>query len=193
MVIDAHVHLYPLELNRDPVAWGAVQAETHWSMLCTRRRRDGRGVQGFPEVDDLLRAMDAAGVARSVLLGWYWQWPETCVWHNRFYAECVQAHPDRLSAFATVHPAAGREAGDQPRDLRPAPPGHLLDVAPQQAARRLALLRVLMLDQNALYPAINLAAICPLKPDFLAGRDEPANPFQMQILCLMHADVHSPA
>ena len=92
-----------------------------------------------------------------------------------------------------LHPAAGREAGDQPRDLRPAPPGHLLDVAPQQAARRLALLRVLMLDQNALYPAINLAAICPLKPDFLAGRDEPANPFQMQILCLMHADVHSPA
>ena len=110
MVIDAHVHLYPPELNRNPVTWGTAQAETHWAMLCTRRRRDGRGVQGFPGVDDLLRAMDAAGVARSVLLGWYWQWPETCVWHNRFHAECVQAHPDRLSAFATVHPTAGREA-----------------------------------------------------------------------------------
>ena len=110
MVIDAHVHLYPLELNRDPVAWGATHAETHWAMLCTRRRRDGRSVQGFPGVDDLLRAMDAAGIARSVLLGWYWQWPETCAWHNRFNAECVQAHPDRLSGFATLHPAAGRDA-----------------------------------------------------------------------------------
>jgi uncharacterized protein len=110
MVIDAHVHLYPLELNRDPLIWGATQAETHWAMLCTRRRKDGRRVQGFPGIDDLLRAMDAAGVGRAVLLGWYWQWPETCVWQNRFYAECVQAHPDRLSAFATLHPSAGRDA-----------------------------------------------------------------------------------
>lgn len=53
--------------------------------------------------------MDAAGVARAVLLGWYWQKPETCAWQNRFYAECVRAHPDRLAAFATVQPLAGPE------------------------------------------------------------------------------------
>jgi predicted TIM-barrel fold metal-dependent hydrolase len=46
--------------------------------------------------------MDAAGIGRSILLGWYWQRQETCEWHNRYYLECVQAHPDRLSAFATV-------------------------------------------------------------------------------------------
>jgi len=76
-------------------------------MLCTRRRRDGRGVQGFPGVDDLLRAMDAAAVARAVLLGWYWQCRNLCV-AQPLYAECVQAHPDRLSACATLHrpPAA---------------------------------------------------------------------------------------
>jgi hypothetical protein len=33
-----------------------------------------------------------------------------------------------------LDPATGCVAGDQPRDLRPAQPGHLLDVAPQQAA-----------------------------------------------------------
>ncbi|MEO6874411.1 MAG: amidohydrolase family protein, partial [Opitutaceae bacterium] len=27
---------------------------------------------------------------------------------NRFYARCIKAHPDRLSAFATLQPAAGR-------------------------------------------------------------------------------------
>jgi uncharacterized protein len=45
-----------------------------------------------------------------VLLGWYWEKPETCTWQNRFYAACVRAHPDRLSAFAALHPGAGREA-----------------------------------------------------------------------------------
>jgi predicted TIM-barrel fold metal-dependent hydrolase len=109
-VIDAHVHLYPPELNRDPAGWAAHTGEAHWARLCTRQRRDGRPVQGFPSVEQLLRDMDAAGVARAVLLGWYWEKPETCAWHNRFYAACVCEHPDRLAAFAALHPAAGREA-----------------------------------------------------------------------------------
>lgn len=64
----------------------------------------------MPTLGQLLATMDAAGVDRAVLLGWYWEKPETCAWQNRFYAECVRSHPDRLSAFATLHPAAGREA-----------------------------------------------------------------------------------
>jgi len=54
--------------------------------------------------------MDAAGVDRAVLLGWYWGNHASCVLQNRFYAECVRAHPDRLSAFAAVDPGAGTEA-----------------------------------------------------------------------------------
>ena len=109
-IIDAHVHLYPPEVGRDPAAWAAARRETHWAALCTRRRRDGRLVQTFPGVDRLLRDMDAAGVERAVLQGWYWEKPETCAWQNRFYAECVRAHPDRLAAFAAVHPSAGEAA-----------------------------------------------------------------------------------
>ena len=67
-------------------------------------------MQSFPSVAGLLRAMDAAGVARAVLLGWYWEHPETCALQNRLYAKCVRAHPDRLAAFATLHPRAGRMA-----------------------------------------------------------------------------------
>jgi len=67
-------------------------------------------VQGFPSVSDLLRAMDQAGVARAVLLGWYWQRAESCGEQNRFYAQCVRDHPDRLSAFAALQPTAGRAA-----------------------------------------------------------------------------------
>src|SRR4051794_25231807 len=103
-IIDAHVHLYPREVDLEPAGWAARQGERHWGVLCTRRRRDGRGVQSLPTVDELLVAMDAAGVSRAVLLGWYWEKPETCAWQNRFHAACVRAHPDRLAAFATLHP-----------------------------------------------------------------------------------------
>ncbi len=104
-IIDAHVHLYPPEVNRAPADWAAACGEAHWATLCTRRRKDGRPVQGFPSLDQLLRDMDAAGVAKAVLLGWYWERPETCGMQNRFYAECLRAHPDRLAAFAAIHPA----------------------------------------------------------------------------------------
>lgn len=109
-IIDAHVHLYPAEVDRDPAAWAGAAGERHWAVLCTRRRRDGRPVQTLPTVDQLLGAMDAAAIDRAVLLGWYWEKPATCEWQNRFYAACVRAHPRRLSAFATLHPAAGRAA-----------------------------------------------------------------------------------
>lgn len=106
--IDAHVHLYPPELNRDPKAWAHAQGEPRWAELCVRRRKDGRAVQSFPSVDELLKKMDAAEVERAVLLGWYWERAATCEMQNQFYARCVREHPDRLSAFATVQP------GDDP-------------------------------------------------------------------------------
>lgn len=118
-IIDAHVHLYPAEVDRDPQAWAAAQGERHWSVLCTRRRRSGRPVQTLPTVAELLVAMDTAGVDRAVLLGWYWEKPETCAWQNRFYASVVRAHPGRLSAFGTLHPAAGHGATlDEIRRIR---------------------------------------------------------------------------
>ena len=108
--IDSHVHLYPPEVNRDPSAWAAAQGEAHWAALCARRRRDGRAVQGFPGVGGLLDAMDAAGVERAVLQGWYWETQASCVRQNRFYADCVRQHPDRLAGVAIFHPSAGRGA-----------------------------------------------------------------------------------
>ncbi len=107
MIIDSHVHLYPPELNRDPGGWAAAHGEAHFATLSTRTRKNGRPVQSFPGVDDLLREMDRAGVTRAVLLGWYWEKPETCAWQNRFYGQCVQAHPDRLIGFAALQPGGG--------------------------------------------------------------------------------------
>ncbi len=108
--IDHHVHLYPAELSRDPAAWAAVHAEPHWAKLSLRRRANGTPVQDFPAVEQLLHAMDAADLERAVLLGWYWENADTCAWHNRAMAAWVRAHPDRLSAYATLQPAASPES-----------------------------------------------------------------------------------
>lgn len=110
LLIDSHIHLYPPEANRGPEAWAEARGETHWAKLSTRRRANGRLVQGFLDVDGLLRALDDAHISRAMLLGWYWEKPETCAAQNRFYAQCVRAHPDRLSGCATFHPGAGRDA-----------------------------------------------------------------------------------
>ena len=112
-IVDAHVHLYPPEVNRDPTAWATAHGEKHWAELCTRRRKDAKPVQAFPSIDQLLRDMDAAGVAQAVLLGWYWENHATCIVQNRFYADCIRAHPDRLAAFATVQPKAGAAAFEE--------------------------------------------------------------------------------
>ena len=104
-VIDSHVHLYPDAINRDPAGWAVAHGEPHWAELCTRRRKVGQAVQGFPSAEALLRVMDRAGVERAVLLGWYWERAENCARQNRFFAECVRSWPERFWAFAAVQPA----------------------------------------------------------------------------------------
>ena len=117
-IIDAHVHLYPSEANKSPMAWAETRKEALWAALCTRKRKDGAPVQGFPSMSELLRDMNNGGIRKAVLLGWYWQHHTTCVEHNRFYASCVKAYPSRFAAFATVHPAAGEAALDEVRWAR---------------------------------------------------------------------------
>lgn len=130
-LIDAHVHLYPPEINRDPAGWAAAHGEPEWAQLTTRVRRNGRPVQSFPSVDELLAEMDRNGVDRAVMLGWYWLRPENCARQNRFYAECVRWHPDRLAAFATVQPQAGAAAVEtELRRAREAGLGGLGELSP---------------------------------------------------------------
>jgi predicted TIM-barrel fold metal-dependent hydrolase len=117
-MIDAHVHLYPLAVNRDPAGWAAAHGEAQWAALCTRQRKDGTPVQGFPTVAQLLYSMNEAGIRRAVLLGWYWERHATCVEHNNFYASCLDAYPTRFAAFATVHPGAGEAALDEIRRVK---------------------------------------------------------------------------
>lgn len=107
-IVDSHIHLYPSEVSADPRIWGEARREPWWTRCVDPPHQ--RTLQGWATVDRLLQDMDDAGVERSVMLGWYWENQETCELQNAWYAAWVQAHPDRLSGFATVQPNAGARA-----------------------------------------------------------------------------------
>lgn len=104
-ITDAHTHFFGREAAADTSVWAAARSETYWAAL-VGRRPDGRpSLQGFPDEKKFLSDMDAAGVERAIIQGWYWQNQTTCIEENARIAAFVAAHPDRLSAFAAVQPA----------------------------------------------------------------------------------------
>ncbi len=172
-LIDAHVHLYPSEANRDPAKWAETHREAHWAALCTRRRKDGQPVQGFPSMSELLRDMNAAGIRQAVLLGWYWENHATCVEHNKFYASCIKAYPTRFAAFATIHPAAGEAALDEVRRSRDAGFSGLGELSPHSQHVPLSdpIWRKLLVLAGELKMPVNLHVTDPHSPSY-PGRVE---------------------
>lgn len=108
MIIDAHIHAYPADVFSAARAWGLARGETWWADAVAPTDRPS--IQGWADVDTLLHDMDAAGVERAVMLGWYWQNQDTCGEQNTWMAEWCRGHSDRLMAFAAVNPAAGERA-----------------------------------------------------------------------------------
>lgn len=105
--IDCHIHHYPEDLIQDPSEWAKARGEHYWATLV-----GPKSVQGWADTNKLLKDMDGAGIEKAILLGWYWAQQSTCDEHNAFQTKCIQAHPDRLMAFASVQPLAGDKAFD---------------------------------------------------------------------------------
>ena len=101
-IIDCHTHCYPVELQTDPVGWAKAHNEPHWANLVAPARRTS--IQGWATAEEMLSKMDAAGVWKAVLLGWYWENEATCRWHNELIAQWVAKAPDRFIGFAAINP-----------------------------------------------------------------------------------------
>lgn len=114
MIIDGHIHRYPSEVISDPVGWGRRVQEPYWVSLVTGNPR-GVSIQGWAERDQVLRDMDAAGVSKAVLLGWYWERQATCEIQNQWHLDWIREKGDRFIGFSTVQPRGGERAYD---DLR---------------------------------------------------------------------------
>lgn len=107
-VIDVHTHYYAPEAAADPEGWSRAREESHWRALVAPEGK--RSLQDWATVDEMLHAMDAAGVERAVLLGWYWEQHRTCEEQVGWYEEILRAHPERFIAFCPVQPVAGEKA-----------------------------------------------------------------------------------
>ena len=116
MVIDCHVHRYPPEVFVDPVSFANIQGEKHWLRLVAPE--DKSSIQGWADRETMLSDMDASGVDKATLLGWYWENPETCTLHNRWHAEWILEDQDRFVAFAAAHPLAEEKALDDLKKAR---------------------------------------------------------------------------
>ncbi len=105
-IIDAHTHLFPPEVARDPSAYISQDVwfgETH----------SRQGVE-FPDAGDLIRSMDDAGIAVSVVAGWPWKAATHRRLHNDFLADVASRSDGRLVWLGIVNPA-GPEAADEVR------------------------------------------------------------------------------
>jgi len=102
-MIDAHTHRYPPEVYLNPQKFAQNQGESHWLELIAPTNESN--LQGWSSREVMIADMDRASVHKAVLLGWYWQNPETCILQNEWHAEWIKEDPERFYAFATIHPS----------------------------------------------------------------------------------------
>lgn len=69
------------------------------------------------DAEQLLSAMDVAGVAQAVMCGWPWRDPAHCREHNDYLAEVSRESGGRLAWLAIVNPAEPNAAAEVERCL----------------------------------------------------------------------------
>jgi len=103
MIVDVHTHIFPPEIIRERERYLARDA---WF-----GRLYANPAARLAGAEDLVEAMDAAGVDVAVTFGFGWADQGLCRLANDYVAEAVRAHPGRLVGFAVVNPAQpGAEA-----------------------------------------------------------------------------------
>ena len=102
MIIDAHTHRYPEEIFRDPQSFGQLYKEWHWLKLVSPENK--KNLQGWSTRKKMIADMDKSEVGRAVLLGWYWENPETCELQNQWCSQWIARDPDRFIGFFSLHP-----------------------------------------------------------------------------------------
>ena len=102
MIIDCHCHILP------PQFQGRHRELAARDATCAALFPDERGRTA--DVDSLLRDMDAAGIDRAVVMGFGWTDQGIARIANAYLVSAAKAHPDRISAFASLNPAWGDAA-----------------------------------------------------------------------------------
>ncbi|MGD8624714.1 MAG: amidohydrolase family protein [Anaerolineae bacterium] len=102
MIIDFHAHITAPEIidRRDEYL---VRDAWFRDLYANPKAR-------LSSAQDLIAAMDEAGVGQSVVFGFGWQDMDLCRRDNDYVIESIARFPDRLIGLAVVNPGAGAEA-----------------------------------------------------------------------------------
>ena len=102
MILDFHCHILPpafegrhAELSKRDATYAALFPD---------------GAARVADTESLLRDMDRAGVDHAVVMGFGWTDHGIAQTANDYLLSASQAHPGRISAFASVNPAWGDAA-----------------------------------------------------------------------------------
>ena len=102
MIIDFHCHVLPPQFQGRHRELAAQDA-TYAALFPDKRGRTA-------DVDSLLRDMDDARIDHAVVMGFGWTDLAIAIVVNDYLVSASVAHPDRISAFASVNPAWGDAA-----------------------------------------------------------------------------------
>lgn len=102
MIVDAHTHLFSPAVVTERARYAA--RDSFFGYLYGSPRAHTLGAA------ELLAAMDAAGVDKSVVVGWPWQSNDLCSEQNSWLIEIARQHRDRLIVLGTAQPRAGDAA-----------------------------------------------------------------------------------
>ncbi len=105
MIIDVHTHIFPPKICADREKY--FEAEPAFEHLYRPPQSK------MANARELVAAMDANGVDRSVVFGFPWRKTDIAKHHNDYVLESVSQFPDRLIGFGCLNPFdphASREA-----------------------------------------------------------------------------------
>ncbi len=105
MIIDVHTHIFPQKICADREKY--FEAEPAFEHLYRPPQSK------MANARELVAAMDANGVDRSVVFGFPWRKTDIAKHHNDYVLESVTQFPDRLIGFGCLNPFdphASREA-----------------------------------------------------------------------------------
>ena len=98
MIVDAHTHLFPPEIEAERESFLARDAwfgEAFASPKAT-----------FVTPEAMISSMEGAGIDTSVVVGWPWRDVAHCDWHNTFLADVSGTSHGRLPWMAIVNPVS---------------------------------------------------------------------------------------
>jgi predicted TIM-barrel fold metal-dependent hydrolase len=98
VIVDVHTHVFPPEVRDDRAPYLERDA--------TFRQLYSRPAAAVATADDLLAAIDAAGVDVAVACGFAWSDAELCRRHNDYLLEAAAKSGGRILPFCTFLPSA---------------------------------------------------------------------------------------